>query len=52
MCMHMLYCKYNTHPVVTIATPPENTTVCRGSDVTISFGHVTAILFPVTYMDN
>ena len=37
---------------VIITTPPENTTVCRGSEVTISCGHVTAILFPITWIIN
>ena len=38
--------------VVTITIPPENTTVCRGSDVTIScvYGSVTAL--PVTWIIN
>ena len=40
------------HLVATIATPPENTTVCRGSDVTISCGHVTATALPVTWIIN
>ena len=31
-------CTY-VHSVVTITTPPEDTTVCRGSDVTISCGY-------------
>ena len=35
-----------------ITTPPENTTVCRGSDVTISCGHVTATLLSVTWIIN
>ena len=33
-------------------TPPENTTVCRGSDVTISCGYVTATALPVTWIIN
>ena len=37
---------------VIITTPPENTTVCRGSDVTISCGHLTATEFPVTWIIN
>ena len=37
---------------VIITTPPENTTVCRGSDVTISCGHVTAIALLVTWIIN
>ena len=47
MCM----CKYILI-VVTISTPPENTTVSRGSDVTISCGHVTATTLPVTWIIN
>ena len=37
---------------MTITTPPENTTVCRGSDVTISCGHVTPMALPVTWIIN
>ena len=37
---------------VILTTPPENTTVCRGSDVTISCGHVTATLLRVTWIIN
>ena len=37
---------------VIITTPPENTTVCKGSDVTISCGHVTAPALPVTWIIN
>ena len=33
-------------------TPPENTTVCRGSDVTISCGHMIASARPVTWIIN
>ena len=36
----------------TFTTSPENTTVCRGSDVTISCGHVIAIARPVTWIIN
>ena len=35
-----------------ITTPPENTTVCRGSDVTINCGHLTATALPVTWIIN
>ena len=38
--------------VVTISTPPENTTVCRGSNVTISCGYTSATAFPVMWMIN
>ena len=37
---------------VTFTTPPENTTVCSGSDVTISCGHVIAPVLPVTWKIN
>ena len=40
------------YSVVTITTPPENTTVCRGSDVTISCGYRGAIALPVTWIIN
>ena len=51
VCTFILYI-YTTHPVVTITRPPENTTVCRGSDVTISCGHVTATALPVIWIIN
>ena len=38
--------------VVTITRPPENTTVNRGSDVTISCGYQWATVFPVTWIIN
>ena len=38
--------------VVTITTPPENTTVCRGSDATISCGYGRATALPVTWIIN
>ena len=38
--------------VVTITTPPENTTVCRGSDVIISCGHVIDMQRPVVWIIN
>ena len=37
---------------MTITAPPENTTVCRSSDVTISCGYVTATALPVTWIIN
>ena len=43
---------YNTHPVVAITTPPGNTTVCRGSGVTINCGHLTATASPITWIIN
>ena len=52
--LHMYVCTFlwYIHPVVTIVTPPENTTVCRGSDVTISCGYVTAVALLVTWIIN
>ena len=38
--------------VVTIHAPPENATACRGSNVTISCGYVSAIALPVTWIIN
>ena len=35
-----------------ITRPPENTTVHRGSDVTISCGYVSATALPVTWIIN
>ena len=35
ICMYI----YFVYCIVTITTPPEDTTVCRGSDVTISCGY-------------
>ena len=32
-------CLYFVYYIVTITTPPEDTTVCRGNDVTISCGY-------------
>ena len=40
------------HTVVLILIPPENTTACRGSNVTISCGYVTATAWPVTWVIN
>ena len=37
---------------MTITTPPENTTVCRGVDVTISCGYLSATALPVTWIIN
>ena len=37
---------------MTITTPPENTTVYRGSDVTISCGYQWFVVFPVTWIIN
>ena len=52
-CMYAhVYCIYNTHPVVTIVTPPENITVYRGSNVTISCGYLRITALPVTWIIN
>ena len=40
------------HSVVIISRPPENITVCRGSDVTISCGYLWASRLPVTWIIN
>ena len=37
---------------MTISTPPENTTVCRDSDVTISCGYQWATALPVMWIIN
>ena len=37
---------------VTITIPPENTTVCRGSEVTISCGYNSTNALPVTWIIN
>ena len=37
---------------MTIARPPENTTVCRGSNVTISCGYVRSTAVHVTWIIN
>ena len=44
----------NIHIVgdVIIITPPENTTACRGSDVTVSCGHLTSSALAVTWIIN
>ena len=39
-------------PIVTIIRPPENTTVCRGSRVTISCGYHSVIPLRVTWIIN
>ena len=46
----MYVCTYIT--VVVITTPPENTTVCRSSDVTISCGYGSATALPVAWIIN
>ena len=37
---------------MTIIAPPENTTVCRSNNVTISCGYVSARALPVTWIIN
>ena len=46
MCIYFVYC------IVTITTPPEDTTVCRGSDVTISCGYNSSTLLDVVWRIN
>ena len=43
-CVHL--------PVVNIVAPPENTTVTRGSNVTISCGYLWSTVLPVTWIIN
>ena len=54
-CMYAhVYCiiiQY-TSCIVTIVTPPENITVCRGSDVTISCGYGSLTALPITWIIN
>ena len=38
--------------LVTITTPPENTTVCRGNEVIISCGYNSTTPLPVTWIIN
>ena len=52
VCSMCTYVATYVYLVVLIIMPPENTTVCRGSDVTISCGHVTASVLPVTWIIN
>ena len=53
ICMYVCIFLCNTYVGdAIITTPPENTTVCKGSDVTISCGHVTATALPVTWIIN
>ena len=46
MCIYFVYC------IVTITTPPEDTTICRGSDVTISCGYDSDIPVDVVWRIN
>ena len=48
----MMYVHLYIHSLVTITTPPENTTVCRGSDVTISCGYDSDIPLDVAWRIN
>ena len=40
------------YSVVIIITPPENTTICKDVDVTISCGYLSATILPVTWIIN
>ena len=51
MLMYVHAC-VNVLSGATIKTSPENTTVCRGSNVTISCGHVISRPKPVTWIIN
>ena len=46
MCIYFVYC------IVTITTPPEAKTVCRGSDVTISCGYDSDVPLDVVWRIN
>ena len=48
----MIYVHLYLHSVVTITTPPEDTAVCRGSDVTISCGYDSDTLLNVVWRIN
>ena len=48
----MCICMYVYLALVTILTPPENTTVSRGSDVTISCGYQWRTALAVTWIIN
>ena len=61
ICLRMIYiriiicfnCLYiYLYFVGIITTPPENTTVCRGSDVTISCGYQSLVALAVRWMIN
>ena len=46
---------YNTYaciPLVTITRPPENRTICRGSNVNISCRYGSSTVLPVTWIIN
>ena len=40
------------HSVVSFINPPENITVCRGSDVVVHYGYMWSTLLPVTWIIN
>ena len=40
------------HPTVKIIAPPENTTVCKDSDVTINCGYQSARTLPIAWLIN
>ena len=46
------YNKYVYIPLVTFTRPPENRTVCSGSNVTVSCGYLQAGASPVTWIIN
>ena len=52
VCVYAHTYVYVYLPLVIILTPPENTTVSRGSDVTISCGYLWATALPVTWIIN
>ena len=45
----IIMCVY-IYPVVTIITPPENKTVCRGSNVNISCGYISSSALPTMWV--
>ena len=47
-----MYVRICVHPVVTFIAPPENITVCRGSNVTISCGFQSGSILPTTWLIN
>ena len=46
------YVRTSVHPVVNIIAPPENTTVCKDSDVTINCGYRSARILPIAWLIN
>ena len=47
-----MYMYVTVLPEPTITMPPENATVCRGTDITISCGHVITMPRPVVWIIN